>query len=826
MPRQVDNAAAERSSSVEARAGFLSTAAESTEEQTTISKLIDQYEYNSEPSESDGDNRNPPFSDEDTLKALEAGRDSLPQSLVEMANLEMSNNTDAFEQNTEQAFQLNFEQEPGSELPTSERTYGDTNQLLGILTSQAANPQTQGTLRKSSSQYQLREVRAGSAAQLTHLHKLDSHDGSIHSGNSEDTARPDLREDSKLDSSYPPLERCRGDIGRGRTLQRDYNSRNRNATLSPDQTLMHLRPDDDHADWITEADTEESRYSQMTANHRPSVESYANTSYYGEENHLSAMSAVGHAPAVPRSLGQAAMQFQRAPSRVRTDDEVVTRAVQSMYRSADSMITTPAMAHHPPPRTTGGMGLPQRQSHYNLWRLMGGSRASRQAPQIAANPPADGRQSRLSMNPFEWFHLPGANDQGPDARELEEMRQNDPTSFRKAVDQAADMVRSNTTGNVRGFERIRSMLPRSATAQAARDNNAIMSGALPQADEDREYLVMANTGNASQPSNASASNASFADSIQPQQAGLSEFLQNNRTIRGSASILNGRAAEDLGEDARRGWAEGQPAAGRWTPTEDPAPNLVVMRDTNMPFPAVPMSVYYEGIHRQNRDRHERWMNGERNVPGYEGRTPPRRIQESHEMVELEPPTATRGPGRRRPRAAMSGQNGLWDLHCNNCSQIYGSPTSNIGDANGAFTDAQLSNRERFWNDGPPRPQYRVESTLSARPTIQAPAISHPGDPGRALLGPNDPRTPRQRDRQDVLSQQYLLRCIWNPYMLVKYARGGYDYKIAAGSNGIVREMGQMYKREATMFALLVGMFYIVVAVGIAAGAGLSLAPKR
>ena len=130
-------------------------------------------------------------------------------------------------------------------------------------------------------------------------------------------------------------------------------------------------------------------------------------------------------------------------------------------------------------------------------------------------------------------------------------------------------------------------------------------------------------------------------------------------------------------------------------------------------------------------------------------------------------------------------------------------------------------RSRNWTDAPRR-EYQVGNLASARPSI----TSRPGDPGRMLLRHNEPRTERARNRQGVLSQRYLTRCIWNPYMLAKYARGGYDYKILAESHGMVSEMGLAYKRDATMYAVLVGMFYVVVIAGLVAGLVLGLASQH
>lgn len=776
---------------MEALAGVIATDAPAEGDQTTISRFIDQYD-----DDRDEDDRDTPFSDEDTLRALEAGSSSPSPSPTQMSEQEIPHNTAHFEENVEEdleeSFRRNFEQEPGSELPTSERTYGDTNQLLGINTRNTITTEAQGTQSRSSGQYQLREVHARSAIHITNLHNPDGHDASIHSGNSEETAQPDLRVDLEIDSSLPPLERCRGDDDRGRTLQRNYNSRARNGNTSPDQTLMHAPAENDVADWITEADTEESRYSQMVAAGRPSAESYADTSYCGDENRLSAISAVGHAPAVPGSQGHAsartrsqpsrphqAQHFQRAQSHVLTDNAAVNRAAQSMYRSAESMVRSPAMAYHPPPRSTHRLDSPERQSSRSLFSRIGFGHSNRQQSQRAVNAPVDGRQSRLSNNRFSWMILSDANDPGPDGKELEHLRQTDPSGHRRAVDQVADLIRTNTT------DRIRGMMQRSAAAEANRTNQAIMSGALP-ADDDRELLVMANTGNASQPSNASASYPSLSDSIQPQQAGLTPYLQNSRTIRDSESILNGRAAQELGEEARRAWAAGQPQSGRWTPTEDPRPALVSMRDENMPFTPVPMSVFHEGIENQNRARARSLER--------------RRRTEDIPLQEMEP----RLPGRRRRPAAINSQYGLRPL-----TLPTGSPSSHF---TRAMTEQELMARENYWRMDPRH--YRVgSSVLSARPSI----ISRPGDEGRMLVHPDEPRDGRARDRQEVLSRSLYLRRVWNPYMLWKLGSGRYDSRVAAESGGVVRGVGAAWKREALVVSWIVGGLYALVIVGAVLG---------
>jgi hypothetical protein len=211
---------------------------------STIADIVDDYGYT----------RDTPFEHEETLRALESGIvashseavfQQLPEDVQQHMSAELS--------------------EMASIPPTSDRTYGDTGQLLG-LTPEPKQP-TQALLPtiipRDGPEARMRPAPGRSTTETTMTESgLRSAAASLHGA------------ESALDSpDSRSTQRARG----GLQVHSYYREISNNTIHS-----------DGEGDW--ETTRSESRVGTFPGQSRPSQESYANTSTYNEGNRLSAMS--------------------------------------------------------------------------------------------------------------------------------------------------------------------------------------------------------------------------------------------------------------------------------------------------------------------------------------------------------------------------------------------------------------------------------------------------------------------------------------------------------------------------------------------------------
>jgi hypothetical protein len=211
---------------------------------STIADIVDDYGYT----------RDTPFEHEETLRALESG-------------IVASHSEEVFQQLPEDVQQhMSAElSEMASIPPTSDRTYGDTGQLLG-LTPEPKQP-TQALLPtiipRDGPEARMRPAPGRSTTETTMTESgLRSAAASLHGA------------ESALDSpDSRSTQRARG----GLQVHSYYREISNNTIHS-----------DGEGDW--ETTRSESRVGTFPGQSRPSQESYANTSTYNEGNRLSAMS--------------------------------------------------------------------------------------------------------------------------------------------------------------------------------------------------------------------------------------------------------------------------------------------------------------------------------------------------------------------------------------------------------------------------------------------------------------------------------------------------------------------------------------------------------
>jgi len=211
--------------------------------------------------------------------------------------------------------------EKASELPTSERTYGDTNQLLNLTPAQrvsaAADP------REDYHEAYMRPAHRLSATKMTVTEPgLQSATASVHS----------MRSQYGLPGSQSI------EIPRGLYMHMDCR----------DMSEATMRSDTE-GDWETTGS--ESQIQLLHGHSRPSLESYANTSTYDEANRLSAMSD-------PLAADQSSRPYRAAP-RTNMDAEDVEKAkvaMSQMYK--DKVLEQDTRANY------SGGALPRSGSAY------------------------------------------------------------------------------------------------------------------------------------------------------------------------------------------------------------------------------------------------------------------------------------------------------------------------------------------------------------------------------------------------------------------------------------------------------------------------------
>jgi hypothetical protein len=193
--------------------------------------------------------------------------------------------------------------EKASELPTSERTYGDTNQLLNLTPAQrVANAPAAASAPEDEHEAYMRPAPRLSATKMTVTEPgLQSATASVHSVRSQ--------------YGLPGSESV--EIPRGGLYTHMDCREMSEATVRSDM----------EGDW--ETTRSESQVQLLHGHPRPSQDSYADTSTYGEENRLSAMS--DNLPADPQS----SRPYRAAPW-TNTDAEDVEKArvvMSQMYKS-------------------------------------------------------------------------------------------------------------------------------------------------------------------------------------------------------------------------------------------------------------------------------------------------------------------------------------------------------------------------------------------------------------------------------------------------------------------------------------------------------------
>jgi hypothetical protein len=191
-----------------------------------LENIVGDYEYT----------RNAPFDHDATLRVLESG---LQESHSEVVFRQLPH-----EVQQHMSAEL-------SEQPTSDRTYGETGQLLGLTpTYGGQDARMRPAPGRSTTDTTIRESGLRSAA--ASLYGADTIFGS-----------PDSRS----------TQRARGET----QVHADYREMSSNTLQS-----------DDEGDW--ETTRSESRVGTLSGVPRPSISSYANTSTYNEDNRLSVMS--------------------------------------------------------------------------------------------------------------------------------------------------------------------------------------------------------------------------------------------------------------------------------------------------------------------------------------------------------------------------------------------------------------------------------------------------------------------------------------------------------------------------------------------------------
>ena len=421
-----------------------------------------------------------PYEHEDTLRALESGAVSTHSPCV-------------FNNQSPRGVQEHMSEDlsgKSSELPTSDRTYGDTNQLLQIpkhcdfpgLSPQRPQMMDEGAFMRPS------PVRT--TTEMTLDSTVRSASASMHSANS-----------SLGSAASDTTERPRGD---------------RPDNILPRDVAFNFFPidgADDDADWETTRTEDEQSFRDRIA--RASQDSYANTSTYDERYRLSAMSDTPVCGQVVymdcMSVGR---DTERTPPRRADDVERATNALHRIYQEKvleQNIIPDPAAGH----QSLKGKGK-QREDRGIPWTT-GARRDS--AIQASRN-----------------------ND-----IELEEIRKNNPQAVRQAADQlfaqtvAADIPMPSTpTAPHTPLGRLRGVLSRTfSRAEIITPPSIVDPYYIPpyhSEQDDLRYILAVTPSNATvdQPSN---------------RLEFSESMQTFRTVRETPfpSANNSRTGLDYGE---------------------------------------------------------------------------------------------------------------------------------------------------------------------------------------------------------------------------------------------------------------------------------------
>jgi hypothetical protein len=215
---------------------------DSTSGASTIADIVEGYDYT----------RDTPFEHEETLRALESG-------------IVASHSEEVFQQLPEDVQQHMSAQlsEMASVPPTSDRTYGDTGQLLGLTPKQPTQALSPAVIPRDGPEARMIPAPGRSTTETTMTESgLRSAAASLYGA------------ESVLDSpDSRSTQRARGDV----QVHSYYREISSNTMQS-----------DGEGDW--ETTRSESRVGTFPGQPRPSQDSYANTSTYNEANRLSAMS--------------------------------------------------------------------------------------------------------------------------------------------------------------------------------------------------------------------------------------------------------------------------------------------------------------------------------------------------------------------------------------------------------------------------------------------------------------------------------------------------------------------------------------------------------
>ncbi|KAK6425939.1 hypothetical protein LTR95_016190, partial [Oleoguttula sp. CCFEE 5521] len=395
-----------------------------------------------------------------------------------------------------------------SELPTSERTYGDTNQLLNLTTQQADPtfaPHTYAQLgagmmrpapKRSNTEQSMITISDGARSRRASLH----YDGF------EDVP---LVAQASAGPSAASLPYAGSALDPGRLSR----------------FLEDIPRDPAHRDssWVTVATRS---MPQVPDAPRPSLDSYANTSHCDEENRWSALSNPDGIPPVPRLPSVATTR----PA----DDHVNIREMADTYaileylllQCRDKVLTQDLDKHLvevSSDRTTHEQRHTDRAAVRNMKPLCD---HIKQAKQTCAN------------HGMLWLQIP--NDAG-----LETVRLEKREAHKRAVELINDAYKTvhathepvqDATEVLREpvqsvFERVRRKFRRGANDQS--EDGAIMASV--QGEDDHRRLIGAAT-----PTADTLDTVDTADDSQLQWSDSSNTLNTHRQIRQSTSILNGR----------------------------------------------------------------------------------------------------------------------------------------------------------------------------------------------------------------------------------------------------------------------------------------------
>jgi hypothetical protein len=443
---------------------------------STIADIYEGYDYT----------RETPYEHELTLRALESG------SMRQHSKAEFRQFSEEAQQAMDAGLSVLATETPTSdrttEMPTSDRTYGDTGQLLGLTPKQPNQGFPPITMPYSEAEARRRLAPGGSDAVSLFCDSSDS------GSRSSQRARGRIM----VDSAY-----------------RDFTS----------NTIQS----DGEGDW--ETTRSESRVDIRSGLPRPSVESYANTSTYDENNRLSAMSDATVAGT------QSYRPYRTAHARplmdAKSNEEDVKRArkaLEKIYK--DKVLEQDIMANLVGDRTVS------KETRHTDRGILKGLRDRRQSAILQAHD----------------------ND-----IELEEIRKKNPQAVRLAADQ---LYLDNAPGDVMPqraaipMNRLQNAFNRRRSTVDQLTNRDIMDKAIGE-DDNRNLLAATPT------TIGGSSHLAFSESAHT----FRTYRDEEYTL--SPLEYNSRAALDLGE---RPYSQAIPAA-TYSPDESRGG-----RPNNMPEP--------------------------------------------------------------------------------------------------------------------------------------------------------------------------------------------------------------------------------------------------